>query len=86
MHFNWYFWCFPLQRRTLTISELEGQGELEASISKQVESLETEMGLRSDILQLNHSECIMTLLDRVYMNTNWGCQALERTNHNKKVP
>uniref|UniRef100_A0A673LTY0 Chromosome-associated kinesin KIF4-like n=1 Tax=Sinocyclocheilus rhinocerous TaxID=307959 RepID=A0A673LTY0_9TELE len=36
-----------VRRRTLTISELEGQGELEASISKQVESLETEMGLRS---------------------------------------
>uniref|UniRef100_A0A8C2CCK6 Kinesin-like protein n=1 Tax=Cyprinus carpio TaxID=7962 RepID=A0A8C2CCK6_CYPCA len=35
-----------VRRRTLTISELEGQGELEASISKQVESLETEMGLR----------------------------------------
>ncbi|XP_067232121.1 kinesin family member 4 isoform X1 [Chanodichthys erythropterus] len=34
-----------VRRRTLTISELEGQGELEASISKQVESLETEMGL-----------------------------------------
>lgn len=56
-------WCFPPQRRTLTISELEGKGELEASISKQVESLETEMGLRSDILQLNHSECITPLLD-----------------------
>lgn len=37
---------FP-QRRTLTISELEGKGELEASISKQVDSLETEMELRS---------------------------------------
>ncbi|KAI7795730.1 kinesin family member 4 [Triplophysa rosa] len=36
-----------VRRRTLTISELEGHGELEASISKQVESLETEMGLRS---------------------------------------
>ncbi|KAG1937120.1 kinesin-like protein KIN-4C [Pimephales promelas] len=36
-----------VRRRTLTISELEGQGDLEASISKQVESLETEMGLRS---------------------------------------
>uniref|UniRef100_A0A9J7YVE7 Kinesin motor domain-containing protein n=1 Tax=Cyprinus carpio carpio TaxID=630221 RepID=A0A9J7YVE7_CYPCA len=36
-----------VRRRTLTISELEGQGKLEASISKQVESLETEMGLRS---------------------------------------
>ncbi|XP_051956367.1 chromosome-associated kinesin KIF4-like [Xyrauchen texanus] len=36
-----------VRRRTLTISELEGQGELEASICKQVESLETEMGLRS---------------------------------------
>uniref|UniRef100_A0A8C2DKT0 Kinesin-like protein n=1 Tax=Cyprinus carpio TaxID=7962 RepID=A0A8C2DKT0_CYPCA len=33
-----------VRRRTLTISELEGQGKLEASISKQVESLETEMG------------------------------------------
>lgn len=43
-----YIWCLSSQRRTLTISELEGQGELEASISKQVESLETEMGLRSD--------------------------------------
>ncbi len=78
MHLNWYFWCFPLQRRTLTISELEGQGELEASISKQVESLETEMGLRSDILQLNHSECITPLLYRVYMNTTWGCRSPER--------
>ncbi|XP_056586746.1 kinesin family member 4 [Triplophysa dalaica] len=36
-----------VRRRTLTISELEGHGDLEASISKQVESLETEMGLRS---------------------------------------
>ncbi|XP_077053410.1 kinesin family member 4 [Siphateles boraxobius] len=36
-----------VRRRTLTISELEGQCDLEASISKQVESLETEMGLRS---------------------------------------
>uniref|UniRef100_A0A8B9L8A5 Chromosome-associated kinesin KIF4 n=1 Tax=Astyanax mexicanus TaxID=7994 RepID=A0A8B9L8A5_ASTMX len=35
------------KRRTLTISELEGKGDLEASISKQVENLETEMGLRS---------------------------------------
>ncbi|XP_062867429.1 kinesin family member 4 [Trichomycterus rosablanca] len=36
-----------VRRRTLTISELEGKGNLEASISKQVENLETEMGLRS---------------------------------------
>ncbi|KAB5548625.1 hypothetical protein PHYPO_G00057750 [Pangasianodon hypophthalmus] len=36
-----------VRRRTLTISELEGKGELEASISKQVDSLETEMDLRS---------------------------------------
>uniref|UniRef100_A0A8B9L8I6 Kinesin-like protein n=1 Tax=Astyanax mexicanus TaxID=7994 RepID=A0A8B9L8I6_ASTMX len=36
-----------VRRRTLTISELEGKGDLEASISKQVENLETEMGLRS---------------------------------------
>ncbi|XP_073727256.1 kinesin family member 4 isoform X5 [Misgurnus anguillicaudatus] len=36
-----------VRRRTFTISELEGQSDLEASISKQVESLETEMGLRS---------------------------------------
>ncbi|TRY62448.1 hypothetical protein DNTS_035802 [Danionella cerebrum] len=36
-----------IRRRTLTISELEGKCELEASISKQVESLETEMALRS---------------------------------------
>ncbi|KAI5096917.1 kinesin family member 4 [Silurus meridionalis] len=36
-----------VRRRTLTISELEGKGELEASISKQVDNLETEMELRS---------------------------------------
>ncbi|XP_066502729.1 kinesin family member 4 [Hoplias malabaricus] len=36
-----------VRRRTLTISELEGKGDLEASISKQVENLETEMELRS---------------------------------------
>ncbi|KAM9451565.1 kinesin family member 4 [Clarias gariepinus] len=36
-----------VRRRTLTISELEGKGELEASISKQVDNLETEMDLRS---------------------------------------
>ncbi|KAL7844664.1 hypothetical protein SRHO_G00232030 [Serrasalmus rhombeus] len=36
-----------VRRRTLTISELEGKGDLEASISKQVDNLETEMGLRS---------------------------------------
>ncbi|XP_060792516.1 kinesin family member 4 [Neoarius graeffei] len=36
-----------VRRRTLTISELEGKGELEASISKQVDNLETEMALRS---------------------------------------
>lgn len=36
-----------VRRRTLTISELEGKCELEASISKQVESLDTEMALRS---------------------------------------
>uniref|UniRef100_A0AAY5F3C9 Kinesin motor domain-containing protein n=1 Tax=Electrophorus electricus TaxID=8005 RepID=A0AAY5F3C9_ELEEL len=36
-----------VRRRTLTISELEGKADLEASISKQVENLETEMDLRS---------------------------------------
>ncbi|XP_030649696.1 kinesin family member 4 isoform X2 [Chanos chanos] len=36
-----------VRRRTLIISELESQSELEASISKQVENLETEMSLRS---------------------------------------
>lgn len=36
-----------IRRRTLIISELESQGELEASLSKQVDNLETEMGLRS---------------------------------------
>ncbi|XP_036379797.1 kinesin family member 4 [Megalops cyprinoides] len=36
-----------VRRRTFTISELENQGELEASLGKQVENLETEMGLRS---------------------------------------
>ncbi|KAL0994127.1 hypothetical protein UPYG_G00118050 [Umbra pygmaea] len=36
-----------VRRRTLIISELESQGELEASLSKQVDNLETEMHLRS---------------------------------------
>ncbi|XP_023700548.1 kinesin family member 4 [Paramormyrops kingsleyae] len=36
-----------VRRRTFTIAELESQGELEASLGKQVENLETEMGLRS---------------------------------------
>ncbi|KAJ8412438.1 hypothetical protein AAFF_G00127740 [Aldrovandia affinis] len=36
-----------VRRRTLTISELENKGELEASLGKQVENLETEMDLRS---------------------------------------
>ncbi|KAG5843203.1 hypothetical protein ANANG_G00148260 [Anguilla anguilla] len=36
-----------VRRRTFTIAELENQGELEASLGKQVENLETEMGLRS---------------------------------------
>uniref|UniRef100_A0A8C7RQQ8 Kinesin family member 4 n=1 Tax=Oncorhynchus mykiss TaxID=8022 RepID=A0A8C7RQQ8_ONCMY len=35
------------KRRTLIISELESQGELEASLSKQVDNLETEINLRS---------------------------------------
>lgn len=35
-----------MQRRTLIISELENQGSLETPLSKQVENLETEMGLR----------------------------------------
>uniref|UniRef100_A0A668AJ43 Kinesin family member 4 n=1 Tax=Myripristis murdjan TaxID=586833 RepID=A0A668AJ43_9TELE len=36
-----------IRRRTLIISELENQGGLETPLSKQVENLETEMGLRS---------------------------------------
>uniref|UniRef100_A0A8C8H6R4 Kinesin motor domain-containing protein n=1 Tax=Oncorhynchus tshawytscha TaxID=74940 RepID=A0A8C8H6R4_ONCTS len=36
-----------VRRRTLIISELESQGELEASLSKQVDNLETEINLRS---------------------------------------
>ncbi|KAL4659685.1 chromosome-associated kinesin KIF4A [Arapaima gigas] len=36
-----------VRRRTFTIAELESQGELEASLGKQVENLETEMSLRS---------------------------------------
>ncbi|KAG9351983.1 hypothetical protein JZ751_023234 [Albula glossodonta] len=36
-----------VRRRTFTIKELENQGELEASLGKQVENLETEMDLRS---------------------------------------
>lgn len=34
------------QRRTLIISELENQGALETPLNKQVENLETEIGLR----------------------------------------
>lgn len=34
------------QRRTLIISELENQGALETPLIKQVENLETEIGLR----------------------------------------
>ncbi|KPP65238.1 chromosome-associated kinesin KIF4-like [Scleropages formosus] len=36
-----------VRRRTFTIAELESQGELEASLGKQVENLQTEMDLRS---------------------------------------
>ncbi|KAM4547128.1 kinesin family member 4 [Fundulus diaphanus] len=36
-----------IRRRTLIISELESQGALETPLSKQVENLETEMGLRN---------------------------------------
>ncbi|KAM8835043.1 kinesin family member 4 isoform 1-T1 [Synchiropus picturatus] len=36
-----------IRRRTLIISELETQGALETPLSKQVENLETEMGLRN---------------------------------------
>uniref|UniRef100_A0A671TRP6 Kinesin-like protein n=1 Tax=Sparus aurata TaxID=8175 RepID=A0A671TRP6_SPAAU len=36
-----------IRRRTLIISELESQGALEAPLAKQVENLETEMGLRN---------------------------------------
>ncbi|CAB1332920.1 unnamed protein product [Coregonus sp. 'balchen'] len=36
-----------VRRRTLIISELESQGELEASLSKQVDNLGTEINLRS---------------------------------------
>ncbi|XP_028824462.1 kinesin family member 4 [Denticeps clupeoides] len=36
-----------IRRRTMTILELESRSELEESISKQVENLETEMGLRN---------------------------------------
>ena len=35
-----------MQRRTLIISELETQGALETPLIKQVENLETEIGLR----------------------------------------
>ncbi|XP_028671939.1 kinesin family member 4 [Erpetoichthys calabaricus] len=36
-----------IRRRTFTVAELEGKGQLEASIGKQIEHLETEMELRS---------------------------------------
>lgn len=36
-----------IRRRTLIISELESQGALEAPLTKQVENLETEIGLRN---------------------------------------
>ncbi|XP_024122128.1 kinesin family member 4 [Oryzias melastigma] len=36
-----------IRRRTLIISELESQGALETPLTKQVENLETEMGLRN---------------------------------------
>ncbi|XP_041111481.1 chromosome-associated kinesin KIF4-like [Polyodon spathula] len=36
-----------IRRRTFTIAELEGRQELEASLGKQIENLETEMELRS---------------------------------------
>lgn len=35
-----------VQRRTLIISELENHGALETPLNKQVENLETEIGLR----------------------------------------
>lgn len=38
--------CPFMQRRTLIISELESQGALETPLTKQIENLETEMGLR----------------------------------------
>lgn len=40
------------QRRTLIISELENQGALETPLNKQVENLETEIGLRWETEQL----------------------------------
>lgn len=35
-----------MKRRTLIISELESHGALETPLTKQVENLETEIGLR----------------------------------------
>lgn len=43
---NFAVWCPSVQRRTLIISELETRGALETPLTKQVENLETEMGLR----------------------------------------
>lgn len=40
------------QRRTLIISELENQGALETPLNKQVENLETEIGLRLETERL----------------------------------
>lgn len=47
-----------LQRRTLIISELENQGALETPLNRQVENLETEIGLRWETEQL----CLHKLL------------------------
>lgn len=47
------FFLSPLsQRRTLIISELENQGALETPLNKQVENLETEIGLRLETEQI----------------------------------
>ncbi|KAG7321200.1 hypothetical protein KOW79_015615 [Hemibagrus wyckioides] len=53
-----------VRRRTLTISELEGKGELEASISKQVDNLETEMDLRY-VCSLSSRNMVVTVIAKL---------------------
>uniref|UniRef100_A0A8C2CAT1 Kinesin-like protein n=1 Tax=Cyprinus carpio TaxID=7962 RepID=A0A8C2CAT1_CYPCA len=80
-----------VRRRTLTISELEGQGELEASISKQVESLETEMGLSRGLMvrESDSQSKGCEFESRAGRNCRWGeCMysALSTLNTTTEVP
>uniref|UniRef100_A0A4W5QL71 Kinesin family member 4 n=1 Tax=Hucho hucho TaxID=62062 RepID=A0A4W5QL71_9TELE len=67
-----------VRRRTLIISELESQGELEASLSKQVDNLETEINLRSaQIADLQQKVLDVLILTNQILNGLKGISKLE---------